>query len=112
MNWTDPWVPGAVTGTIALIAAVATGILTSVLSARRERAKDARDSARPGVPTVQEIWQRQDNMERAFKASLVLLGESVDQHENPGKLVFNKSAIRTLRESGYMPSELEEVLAE
>lgn len=112
MWWNDPWVPGAVTGSLALIAAVLTGIVTSSLAARRERMKDARDSSRPGVPTVQEIWVRQDNMERAFKASLVLLGESVEQHENPGKLVFNKAAVRTLRESGYMPSELEDVLSE
>jgi predicted AAA+ superfamily ATPase len=112
MNWNEPWVPGFVTGSLALIAAVLTGVVTSTLAARRERAKDARDSARPGVPTVQEIWLRQDNMERAFKASLILLGESVEQHENPGKLIFNKAAVRTLRESGYMPSELEEVLAE
>ena len=112
MSWTDPWVPGFVTGSMALIAAVLTGVVTSLFAARRERIKDARDSARPGVPTVQEIWIRQDNMERAFKASLVLLGESVDQHENPGRLVFNKAAVKTLRESGYMPSELEDVLVE
>ncbi|QGH73987.1 membrane protein [Microbacterium phage Hiddenleaf] len=113
MSWiNDPWVPGFVTGSLALIAAVLTGIITSVFTARRERQKAVRDSSTPGVPTVQEIWVRQDNMERAFKASLVLLGESVEQHENPGKLKFNKAAIRTLRESGYMPTELEDVLTE
>lgn len=106
----EPWVPGAVTGSLALIAAVLTGILTSVLTARRERKKDERDSARPGVPTVQEIWVRQDTMERAFKASLVLLAEAVEQHNDPGALVFNKTAIKTLRDSGFMPSELEDVL--
>lgn len=110
MNWTDPWVPGAVTGSLALVAAVLTGIITSALQAKREERKAVRDSATPGVPTVQEIWQRQDLMERAFKASLVLLGESVEQHDNPGRLVFNRAAIKTLRDSGYMPSELEDVL--
>lgn len=108
----EPWVPGAVTGSLALIAAVLTGIVTSVFTARRERQKAERDSSTPGVPTVQEIWKRQDLMERAFKASLVLLGESVEQHDNPGTLVFNRSAVKTLRESGFMPSELEDVLAD
>ncbi len=112
MNWTDPWVPGFVTGSLALVAAVLTGIITSLFAARRERMKDARASATPGVPTVQEIWIRQDNMERAFKASLILLGEAVEQNENPGKLKFNKAAIKTLRESGYMPIELENILKE
>lgn len=106
------WLPGAITGSLALVAAVITGIVTSVLQARREREKAVRDSATPGVPTVQEIWLRQDKMERAFKASLVLLGESVEQHADPGKLVFSKTAIKTLRESGYMPSELEDVLTD
>lgn len=110
MNWTDPWVPGAVTGSLALIAAVLTGIITSALQAKREERKAVRDSATPGVPTVQEIWQRQDLMERAFKASLVLVGELAEQHDNPSKLILNKSAIKTLRDSGYMPDELEEVL--
>lgn len=106
------WVPGAITGSLAVVAAVLTGIITGVLQARRERAKAERDASTPGVPTVQEIWQRQDLMERAFKASLVLLGESVEQHDNPGALVFNRAAVKTLRESGFMPSELEDVLAD
>ncbi|QLF84360.1 hypothetical protein SEA_KARATE_36 [Microbacterium phage Karate] len=112
MNWTDPWVPGFVTGSLALVAAVLTGVITSVFTARRERAKDARDSARPGAPTVQQVWERQDKMERAFKASLTLLGEVVEQHADPGTLVLSKSAIRILRESGYMPTELEDILTE
>lgn len=107
----DAWIPGLITGTLSLLAAIATGILTSVLTARRERQKAERDARTPGVPTVQEIWLRQDTMERAFKASLVLLGESVEQHNNPGDLVFNQAAVKTLRDSGYMPSELEDVLA-
>lgn len=105
------WVPGAVTGSLALVTAVVMGIITSVLQARRERQKAERDSGTPGVPTVQEIWVRQDTMERAFKASLVLLAEAVEQHNDPGALVFNKTAVKTLRDSGFMPSELEDVLS-
>lgn len=112
MNWNDPWVPGFITGSLALIAAVASGVITGLLAARRERIAHARQSITPGVPTVQEIWVRQDRMERAFGASLTLLGEVVEQHDNPHALVLSKSAIRILRETGYMPTELEDVLQE
>ena len=112
MNWNDPWVPGFVTGSLALIAAIASGVITGLMAARRERRAHERASGSPGAPTVQQVWERQDKMERAFKASLVLLGESVEQHDNPGRLVFNRSAVKTLRDSGYMPPELEEILTD
>ncbi|QCW22294.1 hypothetical protein SEA_LUNA18_26 [Microbacterium phage Luna18] len=112
MSWSDPWVPGFVTGSLALITAVLMGFITSSLTARRARQDHIRASGTPGVPTVQEIWIRQDKMERAFKASLTLLGEVVEQHADPGSLKLSKAAIRTLRESGYMPSELEDVLTD
>lgn len=108
----EPWVPGFITGTLALVAAVLSGFITSVLQARREKKQHARASGTPGVPTVQEIWQRQDKMERAFKASLVLLGEVVEQHDDPSKLILSKAAIQTLREGGYLPPELEDVLTD
>lgn len=110
MSWSDPWVPGAVTGSLALVAAVLTGILTSVLSARRDRNNANRDANRATPPSTQQVWDRLDKVEKALGAGLILLGESVEQHNNPGTLKFNKSAIRTLRETGYMPAELEDVL--
>jgi hypothetical protein len=70
------------------------------------------DANTPGTPTVQEIWKRQDSMERALDASLVLLGQSVKQHDEPAKLVFSKAAVKTLRDTGFMPPELEDVLSE
>ncbi|QKN87726.1 hypothetical protein IXEL_25 [Microbacterium phage Ixel] len=110
--WSEPWVPGFVTGMLALIAAIASGVITGLMAARRERRAHERASASPGAPTVQQVWERQDKIERAFGASLVLLGQAVEQHSDPGKLVFSKAAIKTLRESGYMPPELEDVLQE
>lgn len=110
MNWTDPWVPGFVTGSLALVAVVVNVILTSWLAARRARQDHVRASASPGAPTVQQVWERQDKMERALGASLTLVGELVEQHDNPGSLRLSSSAIRILRETGYMPSELEDVL--
>lgn len=110
MNWNEPWVPGFVTGSLALVAAIATGIITSLFAARLAAKNHARNSASPGAPTVQEIWKRQDKMERALSASLTLVGELVEQHDNPGSLRLSPSAIKILRETGYMPTELEDVL--
>lgn len=106
----EPWVPGAVTGGLALIAAVLSGVVTGWLQARRERKAREHASGAPGAPTVQQVWERQDRMERALGASLTLVGELVEQHDNPGSLRLSPSAIRILRETGYMPTELEDVL--
>jgi hypothetical protein len=83
------------------------GSIVAWLLARIQKRTDANT---PGTPSVQEIWKRQDSMERAFRASLTLLVEVVEQHAEPGKLKLNAAAIKTLRESDYMPSELEEIL--
>jgi hypothetical protein len=108
----EPWVPGFITGTLALIAAIASGVITGLLAARRERAAHQRASNSPGSPTVQQVWERQDRQERALDASLVLLAQVVKQHDDPHELVLSKSAIKTLRDTGFMPMELEDVLIE
>lgn len=110
--WNEPWVPGFVTGTLALVAAIASGVITGLMAARRERAAHERASAAPGAPTVQQVWERQDKMERALGAALTLVGELVEQHDHPAKLRLSPSAIKILRETEYMPTELEDVLAE
>jgi len=109
---TEPWVPGFITGSLALIAAIASGVITGLMAARRERRAHERASASPGSPTVQQVWERQDKQERALDASLVLLAQVVKQHDDPHELVLSKSAIKTLRETGFMPLELEDVLNE
>lgn len=108
----EAWVPGIITGGFAVIVAIMSGVITGMLQARRER--NARDhaSGAPGSPTVQQVWERQDKQERALDASLVLLGQAIKQHDNPGELVLSKAAIKTLRETGFMPPELEDVLNE
>lgn len=106
----EPWVPGFISGTLALIAAIASGFIVSIMQARREKRAREHASGAPGAPTVQQVWERQDKMERALGASLTLVGELVEQHDNPHELTLSPTAIKILRETGYMPSELEDVL--
>lgn len=106
----EAWVPGLVTGSFAVLVAILSGVITGVLQARRERKAREHASGAPGAPTVQQVWERQDKMERALGASIMLVGELVEQHDNPGALRLSPSAIRILRETGYMPTELEDVL--
>ncbi|QKY80324.1 hypothetical protein SEA_MERCEDES_24 [Microbacterium phage Mercedes] len=105
-------IPGLITGSLALVAAIASGFISNWFQNRRERSAHQRASGTPGAPTVQDIWLRQDKTERALKASLVLLAESIEQHANPGALRLSKSAIKTLRETEYLPPELEDVLTD
>lgn len=113
MDWSsEPWVPGFVAGMLALFTAISGGVVTGIMQARREKRQYERQSAAPGAPTVQEIWIRQDNQERALDAALVLWVQTVKQHDTPGNLVFSKAAIKALRETGFMPPELEDVLAD
>lgn len=108
----ESWVPGLITGGFAVAVAILSGVITNVLQARREARAREYASGAPGSPTVQQVWERQDRMERALGASLTLVGELVEQHDNPGELRLSPSAIRILRETGYMPTELEDVLQE
>lgn len=103
----EPWVPGAVTGGLALLAAILSGITTGWLQARRERRAREYASGAPGAPTVQEIWQRQDKMERAFRSSLVLLGEVAKQWDGVHPPKLPRRHIAVLAEGGYLPPELE-----
>lgn len=102
------WLPGLITGGLALIGVIGAGLLQS----RRERNKDRRASATPGAPTVQEIWQRQDRMEAAFRASLVLLGEVAEQWDSDFPPVLSKRHLRILAEGGYLPPEFDGLLSE
>lgn len=110
MNWSEPWVPGFVTGSLAMLAAILSGVLNGWLQARREKNAYLRNSASPGAPTVQQVWERQDRQERALSAALMLLAQVVEQHHNPHELVLSKHAIKTLRDTGFMPPELADIL--
>lgn len=102
----EPWVPGAITGTLALVGVLLTGWFQS----RRERQKDQRASGTPGAPTVQEIWQRQDKMETAFRSALVLLGEVAEQWDGEHPPVLSKRHMNILSEGGYLPPEFDNLL--
>lgn len=106
----EPWVPGLIAGYFAVVVAIVSGVVTGGLQARRERKKDERAAGAPGSPTVQQVWERQDRQERALDATLVLLVQVVKQHADPHKLTLSQTAIKTLRETGFMPPELEDVL--
>lgn len=80
------------------------------LARRDKRDERKHTSASPGAPTVQEIWQRQDRMENAFRASLVLLGEIAEQWDGPHPPNLSPRAIAVLRENDYLPAELDNLL--
>jgi|SRR6478609_1486007 len=102
----DSWVPGFITGSLALLGVVIAGVLQS----RRERAQHHDSSTTPGAPSVQEIWQRQDRIEIAFRASLVLLGEIAEQWDGPHPPKLSSRAIKTLQEGNYLPPEFDNLL--
>ncbi len=106
----ESWLPGFVTGSLALLAAILSGIVNGWLQARRDKRAHLLNSASPGAPTVQQVWERQDRQERALGAALMLLVQVVEQHDDPGELVLSRSAIKTLRDTGFMPPELADIL--
>ncbi len=110
MSGTEPWLPGFVTGSLALLAAILGGFVNGWLQSRRDKRAYMTNSISPGAPTVQQVWERQDRQERALGAALMLLAQIAEQHENPSKLVLSKTAIKTLRDTGFMPPELEDIL--
>lgn len=79
------------------------------LARRDKREQRKAEAATPGAPTVQEIWVRQDNMERAFKSALELLEEVADQeHVDTSKL--SKKHVKVLFEAGYLPEAWEHLV--
>lgn len=100
------WVPGAVTGTLALCAVV----ITALLQSRRERATADRQSRTPAPPTTQEVWQRLDSTDRILRSALVLLGEVVEQVEKGHPFVLSRRHLLVLSNEGYLPSELEHLI--
>jgi hypothetical protein len=101
----EAWVPGFVTGSLALLGVLAAGWFQS----RRERSQQRHSSFSPGAPTVQQIWERQDKMERAFKSCLALLGEVAEQEQvDPTQL--SKRHLRILAEGNYLPPEWEHLV--
>lgn len=104
----EPWVPGFVTGSLALLGVFVAGWYQS----RRERHAADRTVRTPTPPTTQEVWQRMDRMERAFRSSLVLLGEVAEQWEGEHPPRLTKRHLMILAEEGYLPPEWEHIVKE
>ena len=101
-----PWEVVVLSGVFTII-----GSTIAWWLARRDKREERKHaSASPAAPTVQEIWQRQDRMENAFRASLVLLGEIAEQWDGPHPPELSPRAIAVLRELDYLPAELENLI--
>lgn len=108
------WIPGFVTGSLAIIAVVVTGWLQS----RRERraadraAKLAKEqqttaSQTPTPPSTQEVWARLDKVEKVLGSTVVLLGEVADQWQAEHPPILSRRHVAVVADAGYMPAEWE-----
>lgn len=106
------WIPGFITGGLALIAVFVGGWLQS----RRERQASDRQaklalsqhsmtSASPTPPTTQEVWTRLDKVEKVLGSTVVLLGEVADQWQAEHPPVLSRRHVSIVAEAGYMPPE-------
>lgn len=86
-----------ITGAFTLV-----GIVLSWLLARRDK-KEATKTPLP--PSTQEIWQRQDKLERVMRAALVLLGEVAEQWDGEPPPRLTKRHLKILADEGYLPPE-------
>lgn len=108
MITSEPWFPGFVTGTLALVGVV----VAAVMQGRRERRKSRDDSKTPAPPTTQQVWERMDRVERVLSSAVVLLGEVADQWQGEHPPILSKRHVAVLTEAGYMPSEWEPEVTE
>lgn len=100
-----PWQIVLLSGCITIVAST----LAWYLARKDKREERTAAAGTPGAPTVQEIWIRQDLMERAFRSALVLLGEVAEQEEvDPERL--SKRHLRILSEGNYLPPEWENLV--
>lgn len=82
------------------------GTLLSWFLGRRDKHDQRKhDTSSPSPPTTQEVWQRQDKLERVVRSSVVLLGEVADQWEGEHPPVLSRRHVAVLSAEGYMPPE-------
>lgn len=106
----EPWFPGFVTGTLALLGVV----VASIFQNRREkRNREAarltaqEDTTKPAPPSTQQVWDRLDRVERVLQSSIVLLGEVAEQWQGEHPPVLSRRHVAVVAEAGYMPAEWE-----
>lgn len=106
----EPWFPGFLSGTLALIGVIVASIFQNRREKRnREAARvAAQDSTRtPAPPTTQQVWDRLDKVERVLSSSIVLLGEVADQWQGEHPPVLSRKHVAVVAAAGYMPVEWE-----
>lgn len=97
------WVPGAVTGALALVGVMVAGWLQS----RRDRDAANRQGRQPSPPSTQEVWSRLDHLERVLRSSVYLLGEVAEQWPHDSPPVLSRKHVAILSDEGYLPPEWE-----
>lgn len=102
MNITsEPWFPGFVTGSLALVGV----IIVAVLQTWRERRKERESTKTPSPPTTQQVWERLDKVETVLGSTVVLLGEVADQWQAEHPPVLSRRHVAIVAAAGYMPPE-------
>jgi hypothetical protein len=100
---TEPWFPGFVTGSLALIGV----LIAALLQTFRERRKDRESIKTPAPPTTQQVWERLDRVERVLGSAVVVLGEVADQWQGEHPPVLSKRHMDVLASAGFIPPEWE-----
>lgn len=104
------------TAVISGFVAIAVVFISGWLQAKRERKQAQREaeiavaakrveSIYPQPPTTQQVWERQDKLERALRSALVLLGEVAEQWPHDHAPVLSKRHVAVLAAEGFMPPE-------
>ena len=101
MITSEPWFPGFVTGSLALVGVVVAAITQTL----RERRKDHEATRTPAPPTTQQVWERLDRVETVLTSSIALLGEVADQWQGPNPPVLSRRHVAVVTKAGYMPPE-------
>lgn len=99
--FTDPWFPGFITGSLALLGVA----LAAVLQTRREKLRDREAIRTPAPPTTQQVWERLDRVEVVLGSAIVLLSEVADQWKSAQPPVLSKRNVDVIVAAGYMPPE-------
>jgi hypothetical protein len=104
----EPWVPGLLAGSAAILVALVGGWLQS----RRETKARSHATHTPSPPSTQEVWQRLDHVERVVRSAVYVLGEVAEQWEGESPPVLSRKHVAVLDVEGYLPPEWEPLTSE
>lgn len=97
----EPWFPGFVTGSLALIGV----LIVAAMQTWRERRKDRDAYKTPTPPTTQQVWERLDRVESVLSSSIILLSEVADQWQGEQPPTLSRRHVATVARAGYLPPE-------